>query len=372
MAATYSFLPFKGWHSSHTILMLLHYSASGAGAAAVLACWLPAEDHDEPLPPPHHTLNNPSFPSGLPENRSKLPPNPFQVAFHPVTHLFAKDIAMNILVLGGSGFIGSRLVRTLQNQGCRVRTPRRSEIDFLNPDPARAAECLRGIDAVINAVGIMSRHADLLETVHHRTPARLARLAAEAGVRRWVQLSALGARPDHPVAFLGSKGRGDEAVQNSGLSVGTARPSVVFGRGGASCEVFIKLARLPVLALPQRGGFLLQPVHVDDVAEGLAALARSTGMQTVAFTGSSRCTLAGYLNILRRNLHGKADARILNVPRTLAECAAALAKLPSNGMVSRDSLKLLDEGSTADCTDFAGLLGRPPLAAGVFGLPPQS
>ena len=125
--------------------------------------------------------------------------------------------------------------------------------------------------------------------------------------------------------------------------------------------------RAALLALPQAGHFLLQPVHVDDVAAGLAALATNRQTEAVAFTGSQCCTLAGYLNLLRRNLHGKNPARMVCIPRPLVETAALLAKYPSRGMLSRDSLKLLDEGSAADCAAFAALLGRTPWAAEEFG-----
>lgn len=274
---------------------------------------------------------------------------------------------MNILLFGGSGFIGAPTARLLQQQGHQVNMPSSREFNFLQPDFTRLTGYLKSADAVINAVGIMSRHRSVLETVHHHTPAKLADLAAEHGVPRWVQLSALGAAAGHPVPFLGSKGRGDHAVAGSGLSTAIAQPSVVFGRGGASCELFIRLARLPLLCLPEGGRFALQPVHLDDVAEGLAKLAVGTAGGCMPFTGSQTCTLAGYLNLLRRNLHRKPPARIFSLPRPVAEWGAALAEVPSNGLLSRDSLRLLRAGSTADCAGFAALLGRPPQSAEDFG-----
>ena len=183
---------------------------------------------------------------------------------------------MNIVLFGASGFIGRRVAQILRAHGHTLRTPSHREFDYLQPNEAAAREILRGTDAVFNCIGVMSRHENVLETVHHRTPSLLAKIAAEQGVRHWMQLSALGADPKHAVHFVGSKGRGDEAVCQigtaHGMSVAVARPSIVYGRGGASCELFIKLARLPVIALPAGGRFMLQPVHANDVVDGLVRL----------------------------------------------------------------------------------------------------
>lgn len=214
----------------------------------------------------------------------------------------------------------------------------------------------------MNAVGIMSRDTDALEAVHHHAPAQLAAWARAAGVARWLQISALGADAWHPVAFLGSKGRGDEAVRAQ-LPTDTVRPSVVYGRGGKSCELFIRLARLPLLALPDGGRQQLQPVHINDIADGIAALlAAPSRHATVNMTGARALTLAAYLNTLRRTLHGKTAARVLPLPSSLLAPLLPLTNYISNGMVSAAILRLLAEGSCADNRAFAALLGRPPLA----------
>ena len=130
---------------------------------------------------------------------------------------------MNILILGGSGFIGSRVAKILRERQHNVTTPSHAELDLMRLDLDAAQRLLRGQDCVVNCVGVMSRHADVLEQVHHHAPQQLAHLARAVGVPTWVQLSALGADAAHEVAFVGSKGRGDAAVCASGLRVNIAR-----------------------------------------------------------------------------------------------------------------------------------------------------
>lgn len=278
---------------------------------------------------------------------------------------------MNIIIFGGSGFIGSRTVQILKERGHQVCTPDRRTFDFLHPDETATRRLLEGQDILINCIGIMSRHAEILETVHHHTPRQLATWAKAAGIKRWVQLSALGADPSQSINFVGSKGRGDDAIVQSGIPIAIARPSVVYGRGGTSCELFIKLARLPLLPLPEAGRFHLQPVHLADVAEGLAKLAvqddaTDNNHSIINMTGSQTLTLAEYLTTIRQTLHHKPPQRILSVPLRLLEPALPLANIFSNGIISRDSFALLEQGSCADYSDFAALLGREPLAAENF------
>ena len=279
-----------------------------------------------------------------------------------------KEKTMNIIIFGGSGFIGSRTVQILKEQGHQVCTPNRRAFDFLYPNETAARRLLEGQDVLINCIGIMIRHAEILEAVHHRTPKQLAVWAKAAGIKRWVQLSALGADPSQSINFVGSKGRGDDAVAQSDIPIAIARPSVVYGRGGTSCELFIKLARLPLLPLPEGDRFHLQPVHLADVAEGLAKLAAQTDTDhsIINMTGSQNLTLAEYLTTLRQTLHHKPPQHILPVPLRLIDPALPLANLLSNGIISRDSFALLKQGSCADYSDFAALLGREPLAAENF------
>lgn len=275
---------------------------------------------------------------------------------------------MNILLLGGSGFIGQRVQALLRQNGHQISAPSHHQLDLMNLDEARARELLANQERVINTVGVMSRHADVLETIHHHAPAKLAAWAQDMGVTHWVQLSALGADAAQTVAFVGSKGRGDAALCASGLHTSIARPSVVYGRGGESCELFIKLARLPVLMLPGGGRFDLQPVHVNDVATGLVALAENPPPHgtIINMTGTQKLTLAEYLSIMRQTLHHKPPLRVLSLPLSLLKPVLPLTNILSNGILSPGSVALLEQGNCADNSGFAALLGRAPLAAKDF------
>jgi NADH dehydrogenase len=189
----------------------------------------------------------------------------------------------NVLVLGGSGFIGRHLVAALVARGTRVTVPaRRRErakhlillptVDVVEADVfARGAlqRLAAGKQAVINLVGIL--HGDF-QRAHVELPQAVVNACRTAGVKRLLHMSALGASSDAPSDYQRSKAMGERAVLAANdLDVTVFRPSVVFGPEDRFLNLFAQLARLmPVLALacPQAQ---FQPVYVGDVAQVMAA-----------------------------------------------------------------------------------------------------
>jgi len=190
----------------------------------------------------------------------------------------------NILVVGGSGFIGRHLCAELARRGLRVTVPsRRRErakrdlillptVDVVETDisqPGVLERLARGQDAVVNLVGIL--HGDFARA-HVEIPLAVVSACRANGVRRVLHMSALGASADAPSRYLRSKARGEQAVLDcADLDVTVFRPSVVFGPEDRFLNQFATLASLlPVLAVPcPRARF--QPVYVGDVARAMAS-----------------------------------------------------------------------------------------------------
>ena len=189
----------------------------------------------------------------------------------------------NVLVIGGSGFIGRHLVAALAARGVRVTVPsRRRErakhlillptVDVIQADVFERGVLARlaaGKQAVISLVGIL--HGDF-QRAHVELAQAAVNACRTAGVKRLLHMSALGAARDAPSEYLRSKAMGEAAtLAATDLDVTVFRPSVVFGPEDRFLNLFAQLARfLPVLALAcPRAQF--QPVYVGDVAQVMAA-----------------------------------------------------------------------------------------------------
>ena len=192
-----------------------------------------------------------------------------------------------VCVIGGSGFLGSHVVRQLAARGIRVLVPARDRerakalivlptVDVVDADvhdPATLDRLVAGTDAVISLAGILQegRTGDFAR-VHTELPRKIVDACRERGVRRLLHVSALKAAHDAPSEYLRSKAGGEQQIrvaQASGVRTTIFRPSVIFGREDRFLNLFARLARaLPVIALAcPRARF--QPVYVEDVARAI-------------------------------------------------------------------------------------------------------
>ena len=187
-----------------------------------------------------------------------------------------------VCVIGGSGFIGSHIVRLLSAQRYLVCVPTRQRerakqlillptVDVIEADvhdETELANLVRGMDAVINLVGVLhdARGKRGFEQAHVALPRNVITACRANGVRRYVHMSALGADINGPSKYQRTKGAAEALVRASELDWTIFRPSVVFGRGDRFLNLFAKLLRLfPVMPLGSPDA-RFQPVFVEDVA----------------------------------------------------------------------------------------------------------
>jgi uncharacterized protein YbjT (DUF2867 family) len=266
------------------------------------------------------------------------------------------------MIVGGTGFIGRRLADSLRAAGHTVIATTRREADFTRDlDPVAWLPKLAGVDAVINAVGILREHgAQTFERVHERGPQALFSACATAGVRRVIQISALGAEHG-TTGYFRSKRRADEYLMQLPLDWTILQPSLVFGVGGTSARLFTMMASLPIVPLPGSGRQQVQPIHIDDLVLAIGAVVQRDGFshRRVALVGPQPLMLRDFLARLRHVL-GMPPPRFLPIPLSFMRAAATVAQLIPSSLLDRESLVMLEAGSTADPVDTCELLARPP------------
>jgi len=247
-------------------------------------------------------------------------------------HRFRQSLGRKtVLVVGVTGFIGGAVACRLHSLGTTVvgvsrSVPRTSiPIRHLRLDIARATDpaawrtALAGVDAVVYCAGALQEGpGESLEAVHDAGPAALFRACAEAGVRRVVHLSALGADRAATV-FTRSKRAGDQALMGSDLDWVILRPSVVIGRNAFGGAALLRgLAALPVVPVPDRAA-PLQVVHIDDVLDTILFFLRSDAPArvTLELVGPHAWRFDELVALFRRWL-GWRPAEQVRLPRWLA------------------------------------------------------
>lgn len=286
---------------------------------------------------------------------------------------------MNILLCGATSFIGRHIHQALSQAGHTVRSLHQPlngtgrPLRFTEATcPSRWRPWLEGMDAVVNAVGVLrdSRRAPM-EVVHSQAPVALFQAAADAGVRRVLHISALGLS-DNPRLYARSKLAAEAALLNlnqRGMLDGVVlQPSVVFGPGGASSDLFLQLARFPWLMLPLAAFTChIQPVAVEELAEAVLKLTHpaSTVHGRLPIVGGQALTLSDFVQALRHQ-QGLRAARHRPLPRALTHLSATLGDCVPFTPWGHDTLALMSHDNTADASAMASVLGRAPQGATEF------
>ena len=269
---------------------------------------------------------------------------------------------MNVLVVGGSGFIGTNLCRELSSRDHDVTVLSRDPGSESLPDGVDAAmgdvtaydsivDAFEGRDAVYNLVSPSplfepSGGNEAYDVIHRQGTENCVRAAEAAGVDRFVQLSALGADPDGETHYIRAKGRAEDHVRRSDLDWTIFRPSVVFGDGGEFLSFTRKLTP-PVLApLPGGGKTRFQPIHIDDLVPMLAESVESDDHvgRTYEIGGPEALRLSEVAKLVRK-ARGQ-SVQILPIPMSLAGVGLSIADAIPGVPMGRDQFRSLQFDNT--------------------------
>jgi NADH dehydrogenase len=182
--------------------------------------------------------------------------------------------------------------------------------------------------------------------------------ARHAGARRFLYVSALGARPDAPGAYARTKAEAERIVRDSGLAWLVLRPSIVFARDGEFYAILKRLTAVPLVPVLGSGAAPMSPVHADDVAE---IGARSLDLPAAWNRAWDLCgpEAMPFVDLLLRTARGLGRRILLvHVPLVLARPLVALAaRVLPDPPITPDQLAMLEAGSTCDAAAAARAFG---------------
>jgi len=276
------------------------------------------------------------------------------------------------LLVGGTGFVGGAIARRLAGAGFFLTLPtRRAErakaltvlptaqiVEADVHDEAALARLMAGQDVVISLVGMLKGD---FRRGHAELPGKIARAAADVGVPRLIHISALGAAPDAPSAYLRTKAAGEAALRAAYPAATIFQPSVIFGRGDSFLTLFaglLKLAPVVPLACPEAR---FQPVWIEDVVSAVVA-----GLDRPESRGRTY-PLCGPRLYTLRELVAYAGAvsgqprPIIGLPLALAYLQAWLMEFLPNGPMTRDNVRSMQVPNVcpAGCALPFGLAATP-------------
>lgn len=296
------------------------------------------------------------------------------------------DIAKDRLatVIGGSGFVGRYVVRALARDGWRVRAAcRRPDLaGFLQPMgrvgqvfpvqanlrfPESMQAALRGAETVVCSVGVLApTGAQTFRAIHVDGPRAAAKAARDAGVQRFVHVSAIGADANSKARYAQTKAEGEAAVQEAFPGALIVRPSIVFGPEDQFFNRFAAMARMaPLLPLIGGGKSKFQPVYVADLGDALAAAAGGAGTPATVYEAGGPEVFTFRQLLDKTQAWAGRDRGYISLPFWLAKLQAALTwPLPNSVRpLTVDQVRMLERDTVV--SDAAKAEGRTLAALGV-------
>ncbi len=277
---------------------------------------------------------------------------------------------MNVFVTGGNGFVGVEILKQLKEAGHQARalvrpnSPHGTEAvpdgvevvqgDVLDEDLEKH---LDGMEAVIHLVGIIRSYPSkgiLFQKAHVDAALNVIRAMKSKGVKRLVHMSALGANPGWVTEYFRTKWEAANAVADSGLSWTIIKPSIVYGPMDEFVNMLAGQVRTyPMVPVIGDGKYMLQPIHVRDVAKGFVkalAMDQTVG-QTFEAGGPEEITYNQVLDEIARAM-GEEKAKKVHLPLPLMQAGIRIMESFEFFPVTMDQLKMLLMNNVCDPEPF--------------------
>jgi len=287
---------------------------------------------------------------------------------------------MKIFVTGGTGFVGSEVLRQLVAAGFAVRVLVRHgseeklavrdgvEIHLGDAtDPATLTGALAECDAVIHLVGIIREFPGqgiTFARLHVEATRNVLAAAQAQGVRRYLHMSANGTGPAGTTDYHRTKWQGECAVRDSGLDWTIFRPSLIFGKGGEFVTMLADLIRkLPVVPVIGDGQYRMQPVAVAQVAESFV---RALGMpatvgETYHLGGGESYSYDEILDLTGQAI-GRDSVSKLHQPLFMVKPAVKLMEHVDSFPITSGQMEMLLAGNVCDATEWSKTFGIEPVS----------
>ncbi len=293
---------------------------------------------------------------------------------------------MKVFVTGGTGFVGSAVLRQLTAAGHAVRvlvrpgsetklaTPQALEIypgDATDPESLTAA--LQGCDAVIHLVGIIREfpaRGITFERLHVEATRHVLAAAVAQGVTRYLHMSSNGTGPTATTGYHRTKWQAEEAVRGSKLDWTIFRPSLIFGQGGEFVTLLADLIRkMPVVPVIGDGQYRMQPVAVEQVAESFvrALTLPATIGQTYHLGGGQSYSYDEILDLTGQAI-GRDHVAKMHQPLFMVKPMIKLMEHADRFPITADQVEMLLAGNVCDTTAWTATFGiRPTSYAEAIG-----
>ncbi len=267
-----------------------------------------------------------------------------------------------VTVIGGTGFLGTYVVRRLVKEGYQVRVLCRDpqgakagtvktqgylgqiSVEFADLARPKTLEGkLNGSFAVINLVGVLfEKGSQKFATLHAQGAEKLAQMAAQVGAKRFIQISALGVDNATKSSYARTKMLGEKAIRLAFPQATILRPSVVFGREDNFFNQFASMARFaPLLPVIGGGKTKFQPVYVDDVAQAVTVSLRQpeTAGEVYELGGPEIMNFRQIINYVL-DTTGRENG-VIDLPRIMAYGVGTIAEFLPKPFLTRDQVRLL-------------------------------